>query len=75
VENLLASCTPVLARLYRRFGFSVLAKDACADAEGRYSLIHGHVPDVLTALASTAKEKAIVGRILALRAAKEALPC
>lgn len=75
VENLFASCTPVLSRLYRRFGFSVLVKDACADGEGSYSLIHGHVPDVLRALAATPQEKAMVGRILALRAATEALPC
>lgn len=75
VENLFASCTPVLSRLYRRFGFSVLVKEACADAEGTYSLIHGHVPDVLRALAATPEERAVVQRILAVRAAGEALPC
>jgi hypothetical protein len=75
VDNLLASCTPVLSRLYRRFGFSVLVKDACEDAQGSYSLIHGHVPDVLRALASSAEEKAQVARILAVRHETEALPC
>jgi hypothetical protein len=75
VDNLFASCTPVLSRLYRRFGFSVLVKDASEDAQGSYSLIHGHVPEVLRALAVTAKERAQVDRILALRHAKEALPC
>ena len=59
----------------RRFGFSVLVKDASQDAEGTYSLIHGHVPEVLRALAATADERAQVERILALRHAREALPC
>jgi hypothetical protein len=75
IENLFASCTPVLSRLYRRFGFSVLVKDASQDAEGSYSLIHGHVPEVLRALAATAEERAQVERYLALRHAGEALPC
>ena len=75
VENLFASCTPVLSRLYRRFGFSVMVKEASADAEGTYCLIHGHVPAVLKALAATLEERAIVERILALRTAREALPC
>jgi N-acyl-L-homoserine lactone synthetase len=75
IDNLFASCTPVLSRLYRRFGFSVLVKDASQDAEGTYSLIHGHVPEVLRALAANAEERAQVERILALRQAREALPC
>lgn len=75
VANLLASCTPLLSRLYRRFGFSVVVKDACEDADGSYCLIHGHVPDVLRALAATGEEKATVNRILALRHSGEALPC
>jgi N-acyl-L-homoserine lactone synthetase len=75
IDNLFASCTPVLSRLYRRFGFSVLVKDASQDAGGSYSLIHGHVPEVLRALAATAEERAQVERFLALRHAGEALPC
>lgn len=75
VDNLLASCTPVLSRLYRRFGFSVLVKDACEDADGSYCLIHGHVPEVLRSLATNPEEKAEVERVLALRHAQEALPC
>jgi N-acyl-L-homoserine lactone synthetase len=75
IDNLFASCTPVLSRLYRRFGFSVLVKDASQDAEGSYSLIHGHVPEVLRALAATGEERAQVERFLALRHAGEALPC
>jgi predicted GNAT family N-acyltransferase len=59
VDNLYASCTPILARLYRRFGFSVVSKDACDDAAGTFQLIHGSVPVVLHSLAATADEKAL----------------
>jgi hypothetical protein len=64
VENLFASCTPLLSRLYRRFGFSVLVKDASQDAEGSYCLIHGHVPAVLRALAASREERSLVERLL-----------
>ena len=76
VENLFASCTPLLSRLYRRFGFSVLVKDASRDSEGNtYSLIHGTVPEVLRALAGNAEEREIAEEILALRETAEVLPC
>ncbi len=58
-DHLFASCTPILGRLYRRFGFSVVAKDACHDTAGSFSLIHGPVPMVLQALATSAGEKAL----------------
>jgi len=74
VENLFASCTPVLSRLYRRFGFNVVVKDASCDSEGTYSLIHGTVPGVLRALAGTELERHAAEEILAHRYA-EALPC
>jgi hypothetical protein len=45
-ENVFASCTPALARLYRRYGFSVLG----GAAQG-YCLIHGEVSEVLRASA------------------------
>jgi hypothetical protein len=67
IQNLFASCTPLLGRLYRRFGFSVLVKDACEGAEESYSLIHGSVPVVLRALASSDEERAIAERELAGR--------
>jgi hypothetical protein len=67
VENLFASCTPLLSRLYRRFGFNVLVKDASTDADGSYSLIHGTVPGVLRALAHTPEEKEMAEDILSLR--------
>jgi hypothetical protein len=64
LENLFASCSPVLARLYRRFGFKVLVKEACQDAEGSYSLIHGTVPDVLRALAGNEAERQLAEEIM-----------
>jgi hypothetical protein len=67
VENLFASCTPLLSRLYRRFGFDVLVKDASCDGEGSYHLIHGTVPDVLRALAGNDEERELAEDILALR--------
>lgn len=51
VQNIFASCKPVLARLYRRFGYSVIVKDAGGDASVEpYSLIHGHAPVVMRAV-------------------------
>jgi hypothetical protein len=75
VDNLFASCTPVLSRLYRRFGFEVLVKDASQDAGNTYSLIHGHVPTVLRALAADAAEKRAAEEALALYARGGLLPC
>ena len=75
VDNLYASCTPLLSRLYRRFGFSVVVKDASHDAQGSYSLIHGRVPEVLRALAASREERALVEQLLAAREQVEALAC
>lgn len=51
VENIFASCKPVLARLYRRFGYSVLVRDVAGSAgDEPYSLIHGHAPVVVRAV-------------------------
>ena len=53
-----ASCTPVLSRLYRRFGFSVVANDVRVPGEEKpYHLIQAAVPDILEASASTAAER------------------
>ena len=57
IENVFAVCTPVLARLYRRLGCSVIMKDACEGADGALSLIHGKASAVLLALASNEEEK------------------
>lgn len=52
VLNLYASCSHVLSRLYRRFGFSAFAKDVLLDGTDKsYTLIHGYAPQVLSALA------------------------
>ena len=67
VDNLFASCTPLLSRLYRRFGFAVVAKEASHDAQGSYSLIHGRVPEVLRALAANREEREQVEQLLAAR--------
>ncbi|HZY18525.1 MAG TPA: N-acetyltransferase [Ramlibacter sp.] len=51
VENIFASCKPALARLYRRFGYSVVVKDVGGGAGGEpYSLIHGCTPVVMRAV-------------------------
>lgn len=71
VENLFASCTPLLSRLYRRFGFNVVVKDASHEEGETYSLIHGTVPDVLRALAGTPEERRQAENILALRELSE----
>lgn len=52
VVHLFGSCTHVLSRLYRRFGFTIFAKNVPLEgAEKHYTLIHGDVPTVLSALA------------------------
>lgn len=49
-RNIFASCTPALARLYRRFGFSVLTNNVAVNADGQpYALIHARVTQVITA--------------------------
>ncbi|HUR89818.1 MAG TPA: N-acetyltransferase [Ramlibacter sp.] len=65
IRNLYASCSPLLSRLYRRFGFSVVLKDACEQPDGTYSLIHGTVPDVLDALCGNDDERAFAMNELA----------
>ena len=65
IRNLYASCNPVLSRLYRRFGFSIVLKEACEQPDGSYSLIHGAVPTVLAALAGERDdEQEVAGRAL-----------
>jgi hypothetical protein len=49
--SLHASCTPALARLYRRFGFEVAAEDVpLQGSDKRYTLISGPMERVTTAL-------------------------
>lgn len=54
-QHFFASCKPVLARLYRRFGMSALLKVAGNSAgEEPYSLIHGSVQSVMDAVSDEA---------------------
>jgi hypothetical protein len=58
VGNLHASCSHVLSRLYRRFGFTVLEKNVLLEGtEKTYTLIHGHPPVVLAALGNRNTQK------------------
>ena len=66
VTNIFASCTPLLARLYRRFGFSVLLKDAAQDGGESYALIHGLVGTVLQAVAGSDAEREVAQRAMAV---------
>jgi len=51
VDSLHATCTHVLSRLYRRFGFVAFARDVLLlGTEKTYTLIQGSSPRVLTAL-------------------------
>lgn len=53
-ENLYASCSHVLSRLYRRFGFAALAKEVLLSGTDKsYTLIHGYAVHVLGALAGS----------------------
>jgi hypothetical protein len=66
IQNLFAACTPILCRLYRRFGFTVIVKNACEGTAGPFSLIHGVVPTVLRALAGNEAERRLAESELAL---------
>ena len=54
VRNIFASCKPVLARLYRRFGYSVLVRDVPGPDGEAYCLIHGMIDTVMRAVADQA---------------------
>jgi hypothetical protein len=61
-----ASCTPVLSRLYRRFGFSVIADDVRVPGEEKpYHLIQASIADVLASSASTDAERTLARRLIA----------
>jgi hypothetical protein len=73
IKNLFASCSPLLARLYRRFGFSLLVKNACSKDGESYCLIHGNAPSVLMALAGSKAEKDLAVQQLAFAVQQLAL--
>jgi hypothetical protein len=59
VGSLHATCTPVLARLYRRFGFTVEGRDVPLPGTAKtYTLIHGYFSHVIAELADGAGEAA-----------------
>ena len=66
IQNLFATCNPVLGRLYRRFGFPGMMKDACEGTAEPFSLIHGVVPTVLRALAGDESERSLAESELTL---------
>jgi hypothetical protein len=56
VGHLFATCTHVLGRLYRRFGFSIFARDVpLADTAKSYTLIRGHSTAVAMGLSARAE--------------------
>ena len=61
-----ASCTPALSRLYRRFGFSVIANDVRVPGEEKpYHLIQAAISDVLEAPARSGAEHAMADGLVA----------
>lgn len=61
-----ASCNQVLSRLYRRFGFSVVADDVRVPGEEKpYHLIRATVQDVLMSSATSAEDRALAQRLVA----------
>lgn len=48
--NAFATCTPLLSRLYRRYGFTVVVKDAVQTDGETYAMIHGTVESVRQAI-------------------------
>jgi N-acyl-L-homoserine lactone synthetase len=68
IRNVFAVCTPLLSRLYRRFGCSVIVKDACHGAQENLSLIHGKVSTVLLALSADDADRSQAELQLACRA-------
>jgi len=57
-HDLYATCSHVLSRLYRRFGFSAFAKDVLLEGtEKSYTLIQGYAAQVLDALAGVKSDK------------------
>jgi N-acyl-L-homoserine lactone synthetase len=55
IDALYATCTHALSRLYRRFGYSVMARDVCLPGTDKvYTLIRGESPVVAAAVGSQA---------------------
>ncbi len=65
IRNVFAVCSPLLSRLYRRFGCSVIVKDICEGPAEKLSLIHGKVSTVLLALAGEGADRQLAQAQLA----------
>jgi hypothetical protein len=51
IDALYATCTHALSRLYRRFGYAMIARDVCLPGTGKvYTLIRGDRPTVARAV-------------------------
>lgn len=60
-RNFHASCSHVLSRLYRRFGFTALARDVpLAGTEKTYTLIHAALADVSRALTGSEAARPLI---------------
>jgi len=58
IDHLFATCTHVLSRLYRRFGFAVFAREVLLPGTSKvYTLIRGLSQDVAAGLASRSHER------------------
>ncbi len=60
-RNVFGSCTPVLARLYCRYGFAPIGTVAPAGASGTFSLIHATVENLLVASGDAYEERGRFG--------------
>lgn len=68
VKNLHATCTPILARLYRRFGFETVAHDVPLHGTAKsYSLIHGPLDRVLGELTDEVEQPDIAALLAGRR--------
>jgi hypothetical protein len=76
VQNFFATSNPVLARLYRRFGFSQVARVRPTDPSAEpFLLIHASVQAVLEGLAADDAQRERAQALLELRRMPEATPC
>lgn len=57
IAHLYATCTALPARLYRRFGYHVVIRDAMTHNGEAYSLVSGAVPQILRALAASDRDR------------------
>ena len=60
IQDFFASCTHVLSRLYRRFGFSIIKKDVLLPrTEKNYTLIRGNACEIFKYLSVEKTSKSL----------------